>query len=207
MKDYSVLDNMIRMVGDAIKQAFDKVYKQGYEDGIGDGAKSVKSWDKACYEQGLNDAWEAARKLIHPRYGGYYDDTKLEIFDYRNSDDVLTMLSASEVIAKIKEYEEKQTKKSCHNCGKTSCGVRKAEPDIACLNWVAKQTDDEIRVGDEVYIKTDGCKGIVWGIEFVEYLVFGGTSTMYYGEHLEKTGRHFDAIEEVLEQMRENDND
>ena len=116
MKDYSVLDNMIKMVGDAIKQAFDKVYKQEYEDGIGDGAKSVKSWDKACYEQGLNDAWEAARKLTHPNYGGYYEDTKLKIFGYRNSDDVLTMLSASEAIAKIKEYEEKKNNKTCDLC-------------------------------------------------------------------------------------------
>jgi len=33
MKDYSVLDNIIRMVGDTIKQAFDKGYKQEYTDG------------------------------------------------------------------------------------------------------------------------------------------------------------------------------
>lgn len=172
MKDYSVLDNMIRMVGDTIKQAFDKGYKQGYTDGKDEAYKNPVPTQDA-YQRGLDDAWEAARIIY-----GMNKDTRLVTTAFVHYETVFDNYSASEAIAKIKEYEE-------------------------------KQTDDEIRVGDEVYIKTDGCKGIVWGIEdvdfenFGEYLVFGGTSTMYHGEHLEKTGRHFDQIEEVLKQMQE----
>lgn len=42
MKDYSVLDNMIRMVGDTIKQAFGKGYKQGYMDGKDEAYKIIE---------------------------------------------------------------------------------------------------------------------------------------------------------------------
>lgn len=100
MKDYSVLDNMIRMVGDTIKQAFDKGYKQGYEDGIGDGAKSVKSWDKACYEQGLNDAWEAAKWIFNASV-----DDMMQTF---GGVSLWVHYTASEAIAKINECEEKR---------------------------------------------------------------------------------------------------
>lgn len=63
---------------------------------------------KTDYERGLTDAWECARRLTHPRYGGYCDSEQKKIFGYENSDDVLTEYSASEAIQKIKEYEEKQ---------------------------------------------------------------------------------------------------
>jgi hypothetical protein len=82
----------------------EQIYQLGYEKG----QKDPLMLFKTDYDRGLNDAWECARKLTHPRYGGYRDSEEKEIFGYDNSDDVLTNYSASEAIQKIKEYEEKQ---------------------------------------------------------------------------------------------------
>ena len=56
-----------------------------------------------AYEQGLNDAWECARKLINNLN---YDEL-VTIFGDGNEHYVLRAFSAPQAIAKIKEYEEK----------------------------------------------------------------------------------------------------
>ena len=63
---------------------------------------------KEAYQKGLSDAWEVARKVTQVRkYGGYGDclgdvfgrtDTPWDVFDY----------SASEVIEKIRQYEQEK---------------------------------------------------------------------------------------------------
>ena len=111
--------------------------------------------------------------------------------------------SASEAIAKIKEYEEKQTKKSCDNCGKNYCGNALCFGNNYC-EWAPKQADDEIKIGDEV---TDGgeWKGVVtWVSPDYEYLVVmldDGTAIRWKKKEFKKTGRHFSQIAEVLKQM------
>lgn len=120
-------------------------YADGYEKGCKDGELHAKTtlydeYDyKMSYKIGLNDAWECARKLIHPSLGGLSPDDKQEIFGEPESDYVLLHCSASEAIAKVKEYEDRQKwveewnrkqaeqlcnkveeneeKRSCSNCG------------------------------------------------------------------------------------------
>lgn len=61
------------------------------------------------YEDGLNDAWECARKLIIVESeGGLPIGEQLEIFDNTFPVEVLKRYTASEAIAKIKEYENKR---------------------------------------------------------------------------------------------------
>lgn len=96
---------------DALVEVCRKARKEGYDAGFKNGNISDGTFDekiKEAYENGANDAWECARKLTHPRYEGYKDSEKLEIFGYINSDDILVNLTASEVTARIKEHEEKQ---------------------------------------------------------------------------------------------------
>lgn len=58
------------------------------------------------YEDGLNEAWEAARKVVCDEG---YNYTELErIFGKKSPSRILETLTASEAIAKIEEYEEKQ---------------------------------------------------------------------------------------------------
>lgn len=69
-----------------------------------------------------------------------------------------------------------------------------------------KKEKEQIRVGDEVIIKSDGVKGVVldedlWG----DFSVFteNGCCEAYRKIHFEKTGRHFPEVAELLKKMRE----
>ena len=93
---------------------------------------------------------------------------------------VFKKYSASEAIAKIKEYEEKQKK------------------------------DDEIKVGDEVYIIMENYPSVVSCV-FSEsgldnpkavHITGSGKYAVTPCSQLHKTGRHFDCIAEVLEQLK-----
>ena len=55
-----------------------------------------------AYQRGLNDAWEAAKKIVEMTDPPYW-----EVFDeYKN--DLFGKVTASEAIEKLKAYEEKQ---------------------------------------------------------------------------------------------------
>lgn len=170
MKDYSVLDNMIRMVGDTIKQAFDKGYKQGYKDGYNQHGEDFIADGEKAYQRGLDDAWDAAKWIFNASV-----DDMMQTF---GGVSLWVHYSASEAIARINEYEE-------------------------------KQTDDEIRVGDEVIVNTiiDRNPGIITKIDRIAVFVLfsnGETATFNISDKdIRKTGRHFGQIEEVLKQMQE----
>lgn len=68
------------------------------------------------YERGLNDAWEIARRLSCCVFdGGMPYSTLISIFGCEATPNSLYRdYTASEVMAKIKEYEGK---KNCNNCG------------------------------------------------------------------------------------------
>ena len=69
-----------------------------------------------------------------------------------------------------------------------------------------KKQRDEIHVGDEVIIKSDGVKGVVLDEDLCgEFSVFteNGCCEAYRKIHFEKTGRHLDFVERLLEEMRE----
>ena len=133
------------------------------------------------YERGLNEAWECTKKIAcTPEKGGYTWSALEQIFNTRSLSNIINTYTASEAISKIKEYEEKQ-----------------------------KQTDDEIKVGDEIYNLDKNYKSVVTAV----FDTLSGPSAVYftqngkwYGDllkNLHKTGRHFPQIAEVLKQMKE----
>lgn len=69
------------------------------------------------YEDGLNEAWECMRKIVTTKrfktISEYYDYLR-RIFGTNSANEVLETNSASEAIAKIKEYEEKRKKVEIH---------------------------------------------------------------------------------------------
>ena len=158
-----------------IKKLKEQEFLSGYNTGREESTKDA-------YDKGLNDAWEAARKLsIHPSIGGLDDKAYKAMFGdkFRMADQVLNNLSASEAIAKIKAYEEQ----------------KKAE-------------ENEIKVGDEV-VGVFGFRGVVVGIHLPsnEASILSTEHTvpqMYPLNNIRsKTGRHFPQIEEVLKQLQE----
>ena len=102
---------------------------------------------------------------------------------------------------------EEQSKQSCENCiNENTCSLKCPEHVKAngCRRWAPKQTNDKIKLGDEVIHET-GSKGIVIGI---------GNGTLYLlmreydmpqkvsKEGYTKTGRYFPQIQELRDQLR-----
>jgi hypothetical protein len=86
------------------KKEIEKAKREGYDEGVTD---TIFNTD--TYTQGLNDAWDCARKLIVVESeGGLPIREQLEIFDNTFPVEVLKKYTASEAIAKIKEYENKR---------------------------------------------------------------------------------------------------
>ena len=125
-----------------------------------------------AYQRGLEDAWEAARKIVCDDELGW--NTLLHIFNRGNFDGIFGDFSPSEAIAKLKAYEEKQKADDeikvgdevIYN-GTTKCLVVRPETDERYASLID---------GDGAHYSADHreCK---------------------------KTGRHFD-IASILEDMR-----
>jgi len=184
-KDYEQLATNIMMTAlGGVKAQIRKAYDKGYKDGKADTPfTDTEEAEEKAYNRGLNDAWECARKLVHPRLGGYTEEQKQRIFgEYVSSDSILQNFSASEAITKIKEYEDKQ------------------------------KQDAEIKVGDEVTTKR-GSKGIVITdipSALGDISVWLSTCThvqLYPKDKLTRTGRTFPQIAEVLAELRGTEND
>ena len=192
-KDYSVLRSLKDYTRKLHRQIFDKGYEQGVED----------TKEKA-YEQGLNDAWMCVRKLMR----GLNYDERNEIFECTDQATLIGLYSASEVIAKIKAWEEEQTKDNCKECP-----YNDDKPHAECV-LCDKQTEDKIKVGDEVKNKW-GTTGVVIEVapqhdSSVIYSVLWENKERRCLEKSDwnsydvykKTGKHYPQIEEVLRQMR-----
>lgn len=156
----------------------------GYEDGK---AATPFTDEEEAYNRGLNEAWDAARKIaVDVIDGGYSLDELREIFDETLDRIIFKRNTASEAIAKIKAYEDEQTE------------------------------DAKIKVGDEVKIigsdpmYDDYCDcGVCTYVHIDKIYVMrkdGSASTEHESEW-EKTGRTFPQIAEVLKEMRGAEND
>ncbi len=130
--------------------------------------------DKA-YQRGLDEAWEAAKKVaLYADGGGLSIEELNEIFDCATIQQVFRKYTLSEVIAKLKAYEK-------------------------------KQKADELKVGDIVdwsgekyivsYIYDDGCTDLI-------YLECGSVCESVSPDCFTRTGKHYD-ITKILEEMKE----
>lgn len=125
------------------------------------------------YNQGLNDAWELARKIVLPTFhGGYTWDEVENIFGTKhickNHISVLFNFTPQEALAKVKAYEEER---------------------------------NEIKVGDVVKVRGGFFESIVTKVDGrIIYRLFrdGGFNNVTKKEDLIKTGKHFDSIDEFM---------
>lgn len=128
-------------------------------------------------EQGRNEAWEAAVSIAKAPNGMLH--SMGFIVNHANNAAInscftIQRYTASEAIEKIKAWEEK------------------------------KMEDDNIEIGDEVYVSGKNYIKVVIDIiddRSCRCLSFTGTS-VYLIEDLHKTGRHFAEISEILEKMK-----
>lgn len=87
-----------------IQQFSEKLYERGYSDGQKDWHNLDVERDNA-YKKGLEDAWEAAKKIILGVNNGGLTDSEIEKIFNKNYVGVLVENTAAEVVNKIQEYE------------------------------------------------------------------------------------------------------
>ena len=133
---------------------------------------------KEGYQDGLNDAWECARKLML-RSGRSYADI-YKIFGNGSEHFVLRTFSPSEAIAKINAYEEAR---------------KKAEAEIKVGDEVYFCDKNHTRVVFSIFYENAKEPRALQFTESGKYVVDNISD-------LHKTGRHFPQIEEVLKQMK-----
>ena len=96
MRDFdSIKDRKMKDIEEHIR----RVYNKGYDDGLKDKPSAI--YEK--YKQGLNDAWDFARKICDIQ-----NAQKIKEIFGADANYVLWNVSASEAIAKIKAWEEKK---------------------------------------------------------------------------------------------------
>ena len=139
---------------------------------------NIQKTNREAYQKGVedgrNETWEAARKIVLYRDEGGTSILDLtEIFDCCTIQQVFRKYTVFEIIEKLKAHEEKQ----------------KAGKDV--------------KRGD-VVIDEDGIKFWVTKINngIAEGIMANGEVTCTYLNVTESTGKHYD-IDKILEQMKE----
>lgn len=98
---YSV-DDLTPYTAPDLEQVRKEAYKDGYN--VGFGKKIYTS-----YQEGLSDAWEAARKIcLNDSDGGLTIAEIAKIFDVSYYRDAMKKYSAHEAIEKIRQYEQEK---------------------------------------------------------------------------------------------------
>ena len=160
-----------------VEAAYDKGYKAAKQDIVAAGNKSE-------YERGLNDAEKAVRRLtVSIAAGGLTPGEKQMIFGLSQDYVILTNFSMSEIIEKIREYDERKRQE------------------------VKKTCDDEIHIGDEICLNSGTRKYIVTafldnGKLFV--LEDDGFTVLFDCNEIHKTGRNY-PIMEILRKLNESE--
>lgn len=178
---------MIRM-----KMDVDYIAEEAYQRGLEEGKKAfdlLESERNSEYQRGLNEgndigykdgvndgrneAWEAARKIVlSPDEGGTSLPDLFAMFGNGSMQSVFRKYSASEAIEKMKAYEEKQ------------------------------KANEEINVGDEVMVYGNrGVVTYICG-DVYTVMMYDGSCGKWVSADLRKTGKQHD-IDKILEEMKE----
>ena len=120
MKDKAIHDAMVS-IENRVRHVYNQGFNQGFEEGRS--CKYEQSDIEAAYQRGLDDTWECMKKICAEVIdGGLDSDTLKQIFGTAIIVNIFKTNSASEAMAKLKEYEERQTQteektdKSCESC-------------------------------------------------------------------------------------------
>ena len=175
----STIENLVRK---DIMEQVDEAYQKGYDKGYADKTNNdevckqiAKDIQDEAYQRGLDDAWEVAKKVVlNPDDGGLSILELNEIFNCATIQQVFRKYTLSEVIAKLKAYEEKQNNK--FEFGDEIIGLNGIKGCVVSKDNEGYNTMyalfDECRVPQDV------------------------TQSNY-----RKTGKHYD-IEKILEEMK-----
>lgn len=176
MKDYKHIEHMRNLNDSLIWERMKRCYDYGYEDGKADTPfTDTEEAENKAYNRGLNEAWDAARKIAQT-YAHFTCYDLNMIFGDRDSVGrkmIFEEYTPQDAIRKIKEYEDKQ------------------------------KQDAEIKVGYEVYNIDRENKRIVTAIDGNKaiQLCSNGKYTVDNIDTLHWTGREDLRIKKVLDRI------
>ena len=164
----------------------DELEKQAYEKGVQDTKQHWVDAPRTCayqlgYGNGLNDAWEAARKISLAKIdGGFSWESMNNMFGTDSPSKIYKTFTASEVIEKIRQYEQENEE---IQIGDEVVGTYTGEEETEPFVIIRKIPEIYPTYYFGIYSKSgEFCQG---------------------GLKLKKTGRHFPEIAEVLQKMKE----
>ncbi len=169
-----------------IRKTLRLAYYRGHTDGLIKADKLHKANDEIkeeAYSNGLQDAWECAKKIAcSNEYGGYYLEEIRYIFDNQHISlhKISEKYPIQEVVSRIKDYEKKRI--------------------------------DSIKVGDEVYYTDENHPRIVTAIYMEAGPLGGALKAVQITESgkcvvdnvadLHRTGKHHVGITEILNSLK-----
>lgn len=145
---------------DYINEHYGQLQDEAYKKGLHDGESKCGYCNE--YQRGLDDAWEAARKIAQQWEEDTDTEHRLVIDDSISV--TLNSMSANEAITKLKAYEEQNT------ADEIKVG------DVVKIKYSDKHTFVVTKVSDES----------VWGVDA------DGSWNYWAINEVIKTGRHFD---------------
>lgn len=166
------LDNIKSSLKADRQKAIDEAYQKGFEAGQHE-ATTLE------YQNGLDEAWEAAKKIFGDELdGGLPVDELRSVFGFNDipfcTADIFKTNTASEALAKLKAYEQ-------------------------------QKANAEIKVGDEVDYK-GVTKYVVTGIVDDDTICGFSQNGLWNANTIKevtKTGRHFPQVAELFKAMKE----
>lgn len=174
MKDYRQIDGMIKQMDECLHHAYDRGYKKGFDDG---------------HETGMIDGVMNIDVNEVSYVKGLNDawecarkiDEDRDIENYVFGEDLehgFSHIKASEAIYKIQKYE---VEKRCH--------------EIHVGDEVYNLDPENVRVVTAIY---DDDKGYKQAVQICK----NGKYAVDRVDTLRKTGKHYDGIESILDQMK-----
>ena len=161
---------------DYINEHYGELQETAYKKGLHDGESKCRYCNE--YQRGLEDAWEAARRIVvDTDHGGLALGTLSGIFGTQSYSYIMRENTVQEAIDKIKAYEDKHSDRI------------EVGDEVTFLPNDRRGIVTACHVPD-VYAEND------------KYAVFCGTTVEYVlRQHITKTGKHYD-IASILEAMR-----
>ena len=129
------------------------------------------------YQKGLSDAWEAAKKICDMKW-----KKRREVFGTDVYADIIALLSASECIEKIRQYEQGEEEQI-----QVGNEIKAGNDRYIVLQTYLNNIDEPMAV---LFNKRDG--------NICQWHLYNANGAIF-----EKTGRHFPEIAEVLQKMKE----
>lgn len=166
---------------DSLKSAeISDAYDNGYNEGFECGQHEATTLE---YQRGLNDAWEAARKISE-----YSVSDMDDLFDVANWTDIYDFPPEA-VIEKLKAYDEQKKAEE--------------EAEIKVGDVLQHKRDHNTKIAVTGIHDSGMISGICVGNSDANQL--GASFTNRDPANWEKTGRHFPQVAEILKALEEDD--